>query len=159
MTLLWIVTYRPRWESLNSCKTKTFPVSIGNHTVLHEVSTQCNWNVVPLSQTYGSGDLPHWGRVTHICVSILTIIGSDNGLSPGRRQSIFWINAGLLSIGPVGTNFSEILIDIYTFQFMKMHVKMLCKKNWRPFYLGLNVLTQSDLVTPHGVMYINHCFR
>ena len=30
----------------------------------------------------------HWGRVTHICVSNLTIIGSDNGLSPGRRQAI-----------------------------------------------------------------------
>ena len=25
----------------------------------------------------------HWGRVTHICVNKLTIIGSDNGLSPG----------------------------------------------------------------------------
>ena len=31
--------------------------------------------------------LTHWGRVTHICVSKLTIIGSDNGLSPGRRQA------------------------------------------------------------------------
>ena len=30
----------------------------------------------------------HWGRVTHICISKLTIIGSDNGLSPGRRQAI-----------------------------------------------------------------------
>ena len=28
----------------------------------------------------------HWSRVTHICVSKLTIIGSDNGLSPGRRS-------------------------------------------------------------------------
>ena len=27
----------------------------------------------------------HWGRVTHICVSDLTIIGSVNGLSPGRH--------------------------------------------------------------------------
>ena len=27
--------------------------------------------------------LTHRGRVTHICVSNLTIIGSDNGLSPG----------------------------------------------------------------------------
>ena len=27
----------------------------------------------------------HWGRVTHICVSELTIIGSVNGLSPGRH--------------------------------------------------------------------------
>ena len=32
--------------------------------------------------------LTHWGRVTHICVSKLTSIGSDNGLSPGRRQAI-----------------------------------------------------------------------
>ena len=32
--------------------------------------------------------ITHWGRVTHICVSNLTIIGSDNGLSPGRRQAI-----------------------------------------------------------------------
>ena len=32
--------------------------------------------------------LTHWGRVTHICIGNLTIIGSDNGLSPGRRQAI-----------------------------------------------------------------------
>ena len=33
-------------------------------------------------------DLTHWGRMTHICVSKLTIIASDNGLSPGWRQAI-----------------------------------------------------------------------
>ena len=27
-----------------------------------------------------------------------TIIGSDNGLSPGQRQAIIWSNDGLLSI-------------------------------------------------------------
>ena len=32
--------------------------------------------------------LSHWGRVTHICANKITIIGSDNGLSPGRRQAI-----------------------------------------------------------------------
>ena len=32
--------------------------------------------------------LTHWGRATHICVGNLTIIVSDNGLSPGRRQAI-----------------------------------------------------------------------
>ena len=32
--------------------------------------------------------LTPWGRVTHIWVDNLTIIGSDNGLSPGRRQAI-----------------------------------------------------------------------
>ena len=40
----------------------------------------------------------HWGRVTHICVSKLTIIGSDNGLSPGRRHAIIWTNARILLI-------------------------------------------------------------
>ena len=83
--------------------------------------------------------LTHWGRVTHICVSELTIIGSDNGLSPGRRQAIIWNNAGLLLIEPLGTNVSGILIGIQTFAFKKMHLKMSSAK-WRPFCLGLNVL-------------------
>ena len=34
----------------------------------------------------------------------LTIIGSDNGLSPGRRQAIIWTNAGILLIEPLRTN-------------------------------------------------------
>ena len=83
--------------------------------------------------------LTHWGRVTHICVSKLTIIGSDNGLSPEWRQAIIWTNAGMLLIGPLGTDFSEILIKIQTFSLNKMHLKMSSRK-WRPFCLGLNVL-------------------
>ena len=86
------------------------------------------------------GHLTYRGRVTHICVVKLTIIGSDNGLSPGRRQAIFWNNAGILLIGPLGTNFSEILIGIQTSSFKKMHLKMSSAK-WRPFCLGLNVLS------------------
>ena len=66
----------------------------------------------------------HWGRVTHICVSKIIIIGSDNGLSPGRRQSIIWTNAGILLIGPLGTNFIEILIGILAFSFKEIHLKM-----------------------------------
>ena len=46
----------------------------------------------------------------HICASNLTMIGSDNGLSPGQHQAIIWTDAGILSIEPLGTNFSEILI-------------------------------------------------
>ena len=38
-------------------------------------------------------------------------VGSDNGLSPGRRQAIIQTNAGILLIGPLRTNFSEILIE------------------------------------------------
>ena len=45
--------------------------------------------------------------MTHICVNELTTIGLDNGLSPDRHQAIIWTNAGLLLIGPLGTNFSE----------------------------------------------------
>ena len=67
----------------------------------------------------GDWCLTHWGRVTHIGVSKLTINGSDNGLSPGRRQAIIWTNAGILLIGPVGTNFIEILIEICTFSLKK----------------------------------------
>ena len=67
------------------------------------------------------------------------IIGSDNGLSPGRRQAIIWNNAGILLIGPLGTNFSEILIEMLTFSFKKMWLKVSSAK-WRPFCLGLNVL-------------------
>ena len=63
----------------------------------------------------GTSILTYWGRVTHICFGNLTIIGSDNGLSPGRRQAIIWTNAGILPIWPLGTNFSEILIKIDTF--------------------------------------------
>ena len=58
----------------------------------------------------------------HICVSKLSIIGSDNGLSPGRRQAIIWTNAGILVIEPLGTNFSDILIEIRIFSFKKMYL-------------------------------------
>ena len=83
--------------------------------------------------------LTHWGRVTHICVGNLTIIGPDIGLAPGRRQAIIWTNAGILLIGPWGTNFSEILVGLHTYSFKKIHLKMSSAK-WRPFCLGLNVL-------------------
>ena len=82
--------------------------------------------------------------MTHICVSKLTTIGSDNGLSPGRRQAIIWTNAGILLIGPLGTNFSEILIGIQTFSFEKIHLKMSSGKR-RPSCLGLNVLMRHKI--------------
>ena len=90
--------------------------------------------------------LTHWGRVTHICVGKLSIIGSDNGLSPGRRQAIIRTNAGILLIGPLGTNFSEKWIGIETFSIKEMHLKMSSAK-WRLFGLGLNVLRQDDVMT------------
>ena len=84
--------------------------------------------------------LTHFGWVTYICVGKLTILASDNSLSPGRRQAIIWTNAGILLNGPSGTTFSEILIRIQTFSFKKMYLKMSSTKR-RLFCLGLNVLT------------------
>ena len=69
--------------------------------------------------------LTHWGQVTHICVSNLIIIGSDNDLSPGWRQAIIWTNAEILLIGLLGTSFSEILIKIRIFSRKK------CIWKWR----------------------------
>ena len=82
--------------------------------------------------------LTHWDRVTHICVGNLTITGSDNDLSPGRCQAIIRTNAGILSIGLKGTNFSEIWIGMRSFSFKKMHLKRSSEK-WQPFCLGLNM--------------------
>ena len=79
--------------------------------------------------------------MTHICVGNLTIIVSDNGLSPYRRQAIIWTNAGILLIGPLGTNVGEILIEILTLSFKKMRLKVSSAKR-RPFCLGLNVLKE-----------------
>ena len=57
--------------------------------------------------------------MTHIYVSKLNIIGSDNGLSHIRRQAIIWTNAGVLLITP----FNEILIEIHIFLFKKSKKK------------------------------------
>ena len=57
--------------------------------------------------------------MTHICVSKPTSIGPDNGLAPGQRQSIILTNAGITLIGPVGTKFSETLIESHIFHSRK----------------------------------------
>ena len=97
-----------------------------------------SWSPYKINMLSNSGwnsSLTHWGRVMHICVSKLNIIGSDNGLLHGRCQAITWTNANLLSIGPLETNFSEILIEILTFLFIKMHLNMSSVK-WWPFCSG-----------------------
>ena len=96
-------------------------------------------------------ELTHWGRVTYICVGNLTIIGSDNGLSPGRRQAIIWTYDVILLIRSLGANFSEISCEMLTFSFKKMHLKLSSVK-WRPFCLGLNVL-RCDYVPVVSVLF------
>ena len=102
--------------------------------------------------------LTHWGRVMHICIGKLASIGSDNGLLPDRHQAIIWTNAEILLIGPMGTNFSEILIEIYIFSFKKMNLKM-SSGNWKPFCLGLNVLNNSLCLWFQVSCAISQCDR
>ena len=90
--------------------------------------------------------------MTHICVGKLTTIDSDNGLSPERRQAIIWTNTGILLIGPLGTNFSEILIEIQTFSLKKIPLKMLSAK-CLSFSLGLNVLMMYEMWLPSLIVY------
>ena len=77
----------------------------------------------------------------HICISNVTTIGSDNGLSLGRRQAIIWANTGILLNASSGTNFHEVLIEIHTFSFKKIYFKM-SSGEWRPSCLGLNASSQ-----------------
>ena len=86
-------------------------------------------------------------------LAYLTIIASDNGLPPSRRQAIIWTNAGILLIRHQETNFSEILIEIHTFSFKKMYLKISSAKR-RPFWLGLNVLNMYT-----GVLLIFNNYR
>ena len=70
--------------------------------------------------------LAHRGWVMHtgICIGNLTIIDSDNGLSPGWHQAIIWTNTPVVLIGPVGKTSSDILIKIHLFPVKKMHLKL-----------------------------------
>ena len=91
--------------------------------------------------------LTHWGRVTHICVGNLTIIGSDNGLSPVRRQAIIWTNDELLLIEPLALR-NKILWKFnrnYNI-FIQENAFEVSSAKWQPFCLGLNVLILHDHV-------------
>ena len=83
--------------------------------------------------------LTHWGRVTYKCVSKL-----DHHLFRWWLNFIIWNNARLLSVGPLGTNLSEIGLKIQTFSYKEISSKMSTAK-WWPFYLGLNVFKVQPL--------------
>ena len=87
-----------------------------------------------------------------------SLIQIMHGLSYGRRQAIILTNAGIMLIGPLGTNFSEISIQILTFSFEKMLSKLSSAK-WRPFCLGLNVLTYWNTRTELSHRCACRCLR
>ena len=79
-----------------------------------------------------------------MCVSEITIIGSDIGLSRGRHQAIIWTNAGMLLIWTIELNFNKILIEIRTFSFKKNPFENVFWKR-RSFCLYLNVSTGNKI--------------
>ena len=111
------------------------------HNLQDLISHHMYINQVALNGVNQRNWLTHWGRGTYICVSKLTIIGSDDVLSPGRRQAIIWTNAGIWLIPTLGTNFSEILGKIHIFSVKKMYFKMSSAKG-RLFSFGLNELNR-----------------
>ena len=151
----------PTWGPPGSCRPQMGPMLalwtlLSGYVIIYteiygmqiDASTtmQCTWTVLI------RGGLTHWGQVTHICIGNLTTTGSDNGLSPGRCHAIIWTNAGILLIGPLGTNFSEFLIKVHTFSFKKMHLKMSAAK-WRPFCLCLKVSMPSQIKQRYVITY------
>ena len=92
--------------------------------------------------------------MTHICVSNIITIGSDNGLLPGRRQAIIWTNAGILLIGPLGLNFNEILIEIDPFSIKKMDLKT-SSATWRLSFLGL-IFNENQGALPSDLAKTRH---
>ena len=95
--------------------------------------------------------------MTHIRLGKVLIIGSDNGLSPGRRQAIILTNAGTLLIWPLGTNFSEILIEINTFSFKQNAFENVV---WQmaAICLGLNVLTLDEMADISQTTFLLNAF-
>ena len=96
----------------------------------------------------------HTKNIHRSIVSKLTITDSDNGLSPDRRQAIIWTNAGLLVIGPLGANFSGMLIEIYRVS-VKKHAFENVVWQWPPFCLGFHVLTR--LLYIIGIVWFGGC--
>ena len=90
---------------------------------------------------YGNSRRPS-DAYMRICVSKLAIIGSDDGLSPSRRKAIINTSAGISLILTLGPIFSEMLSEIYTFSFKKMHLKMSSADGRQP-----NTTLNADLLT------------
>ena len=105
----------------------------------------------------------HWGWVRPICIGKLTIIGSDNGLSPHRRQAIIWTNAGILLIWPLEKimwNFnpnSYIFIQENAFENVVWKMAAILSQPQRVPWSVKNNPSEAQQETSHDVMdYLMH---
>ena len=85
------------------------PCVDGNSTLVQLVACCHRWTTQNIPWSNVNSLRP---RDSYICASKIIPLVSDNGLLPGRRQSIIWTNAGILLIGHLVSSFSGILIKI-----------------------------------------------
>ena len=125
---VWLFVSRNCAQRIVLCA--AFNCYVMSTTPKRNINTVCTFSNIWINDEI---HLTHWGQVTHICVSKLTIIGSVIGLSPGWHQGITWTNSGILFIWTIGSKVGEWLST--HFHSRKRFLK--CRPQ---FCLGLNVL-------------------
>ena len=103
---------------------EAFFVGSPNKLVEERVKLPVIWGAMArMLRNCNDKDLTHLGRVMHTCVGKLAIISSDNGLSPGQAPGHYLNQCrNILFIWTLGTNFGEILSEMHTSSFKKMHL-------------------------------------
>ena len=125
----WFLIIEVRWHSPGSNFTAR-----AQATILHNEFENYTYKII-LLHLPGANELTHWGRVT----SVTNHHWFRQWLVAWPAPCHYLNHAGLSLIGPLGTNFSEILIEILKFSFKKRPLKVSSAKR-RPFCVGLNVL-------------------
>ena len=142
----WLVAYSAPSHYLNQCWVivnctlrNKFQWNFNQNTKLFIHENACENIVCEMAAILSRGnELTCWGQVTHMRPwtgsSLVQVIYCRLFIC---RQFGSWTN-DLLSIEPLGTNFSEILIAIQTFSLKKMYCKMPSAK-CQPSCLGFIV--------------------
>ena len=133
-------------ESLKWLKAFITVASYERHGIANSLNSLFSLTIkekAPYQWPFVSGIFQSSVDYSHIkgqkCRNGLICLGSDNGMSPVPCQAISWTSAVLLLIGPLGTNFGEILIKLQQFSFKNMYFEMF--SNFLSCSLNLHVLT------------------
>ena len=115
-------------QNCNSLGSLVLEISAFQYEACHGFRAGASVHKLFVGGVYGWKDITKYFRGYYSLVSLWCRIyasvnwvsnGSDNGLSPVRRQTIIWTNVGMLLIGPLGINFSDILFEINPFSLKK----------------------------------------
>ena len=122
--------FKQYWIIINQTLGNMFQLNFNQTTTIHIYKNELEIIICKIFCPSRNALITHWGRVTHIGVGKLTSTGSDN--------DFICNDAGILLIGTLGTNLTEILCDTNIFSFKKINLEMTCAKWWQ-LYLGLDV--------------------